>query len=238
MKATPLDDLEKRICSGDARALTELFERSEQATDDVECMACIDAFDRVAELYAMGKGGPEWQEFKAMVKKYNEMIVHHDQAEQYQNIIQQMHFEERVFEKMSFNSSVRERVVEEQDVLPGVMEMFMSDADLEQKQAEYCDAWLSAARTCLIAPRFTELPETVFNELLETVAYLSETEADDDEVTCPHCGSTDVEEMDDGGPSAFSDNCIVCRETEEAAKAGRNLSEDELRVLFRKANGG
>ncbi|MEK7540455.1 MAG: hypothetical protein AAB558_04370 [Patescibacteria group bacterium] len=192
---SPISDLERRAVLGEAKALTELSHRTEQATNDSECEAYVDAFDRVAMLYAMGRfDANEWQAFKAVVKKQNEMVVHVDEAEWNNEVVERMQFEMLVLEKMMQQDLVSDRATHEREVLPSIMQMFISDAERAAIEEEYCRRWIEAARACLTSPRFLELPDDVFYELLEVVAYKLE---DDEDVQCPDCGSTEVETISD-----------------------------------------
>lgn len=166
-----------RAMEGDPKALIELSEAVENLEDEAEAELISGELDRVSLFYALGSPldqDREWNEFREIVSYYRKLENHQTGVVEAEEALGRSQFDLKVLESMQVNENDNERKLELQYVIDAVRMMVgQAENDLKEHKegVEFTQSWLDEARKALRHPRFTALPEQIFEELVEAVSY-------------------------------------------------------------------
>ena len=219
-----MEDLETLAAAGDAKALTELFERMESAETEEDAEAAALAFDRVAFEYAFGDG-TEWQSFLSIARRFLDLQSFEDEAITSENYVRDFQFELTVLVKLVESGAAGDRAAEELAATKEALELAQQSVLEARAEMEFCAFWIDAAKGCLESDRFIELGDDVLNELIETVAYEVDGEEDEEGEECDGCEDCEGECEDCGGEC--DGGCEDCEEDgeEECGDCGKKITE-------------
>lgn len=184
MSKNQVQELLQRIVGGDSFALIEATtmvnnpEVKESVVDEL-----IDGLDFASFLYSLGTNDEQdVQEFQKIVENFQQLQRHESDLDSGRCRLKQYVFEQAVLDRLletTLEETLRLRVAKEREEITYTMDFCEQDIATEEDHVIFYSTWIKEAKKHLHHPRFTSLPEDVFDELVEAVA--AELESEDDE---------------------------------------------------------
>lgn len=178
--------LSQRALMGDTQALIQLSKLADQAENDTQIEEYVEAFDRASVLYAMGGSlqEDEWLEFCQVIAFAQELQNSQSDVSDLEDERRKLHFEIEVLQdavKVATQEQIREKFETSLEAPRSILSAI--DERWRQRQADVEQATIlfEIAKKKLKSPRFTSLPDAIFDELIETVGYELDRIHDSDE---------------------------------------------------------